>query len=49
MVNSSPPARSANRISRVLTAAQALTALCEAHGIDREVQVLEDWLAARAT
>jgi hypothetical protein len=30
------------------TAVQSLAALCEAHGLGREVQVLEAWLAARA-
>jgi hypothetical protein len=29
------------------SAAQALAALCEAHGLDRESQLLEEWLEAR--
>jgi hypothetical protein len=33
----------------VVSAAQSLAALCEAHGLDREVHVLEEWTAARAT
>jgi hypothetical protein len=28
----------------VLSAAQSLAALCEAHGLGREVRVLEDWI-----
>ena len=28
---------------------QALASLCDAHGLGREVQVLETWLAARAS
>jgi hypothetical protein len=31
----------------VESAAQSLAALCEAHGLGQEVQVLEGWLAAR--
>jgi hypothetical protein len=31
------------------SAVQSLAALCEAHGLGRKVQVLEGWLAARAT
>jgi hypothetical protein len=30
-----------------LGGAQALAAVCEAHGLDREVQLLQGWLAAR--
>jgi hypothetical protein len=33
----------------VESAVQSLTALCEAHGLGQEVQLLEAWLAARAT
>ncbi len=33
----------------VESAVQALAALCEAHGLGQEAQVLEGWLAARAT
>jgi hypothetical protein len=33
----------------VESAVQSLAALCEAHGLKPEVQVLEGWLAARAT
>jgi hypothetical protein len=33
----------------VISAAQSLAALCEAHGLDREVRVLDTWLAARTT
>jgi hypothetical protein len=29
------------------SAAQALAAVCELHGLDREVQVLERWIACR--
>jgi hypothetical protein len=32
----------------VVSAAQSLASLCEAHGLDREVQVLEVWIAARS-
>ena len=32
----------------VESAVQCLAALCEAHGLGREVRVLETWLAARA-
>ncbi len=32
----------------VESAVQSLAALCEAHGLGQEVQVLEGWLAARA-
>jgi hypothetical protein len=28
----------------VMTAAQSLAALCDAHGLDREVRVLENWM-----
>jgi hypothetical protein len=33
----------------VESAVHSLAALCEAHGLRHEVQVLEDWLTARAT
>jgi hypothetical protein len=33
----------------VEAAAQSLAALCDAHGLRRELQVLEAWRAARAT
>jgi hypothetical protein len=32
-----------------VSAVQALAALCEAHGLDREHQVLQDWLGSRET
>jgi hypothetical protein len=31
----------------MVSAVHSLAALCEAHGLNRELQVLEDWLSAR--
>ena len=33
----------------VQSAVQSLAAVCETYGLGREVQVLQSWLAARAT